>query len=184
MATKDIGTKNLATKDWATKDWATSVAAAKRDAVPPALEVWTVPGAVMTLANGEARLRGAKCRGCGAEFFPKGKVCLDCWSEDIADYPLSAFGKLYAFTVVHVARKGWRTPYVIAYVDLDDGVRVSAPLACDPTAPPAYDARVVLKVGEIGCTEDGRPIMSHQFEPVGEVIGGGVSEGVGSGAGG
>jgi uncharacterized OB-fold protein len=129
-------------------------------------ESWTVPGAVMTLPSGEARLRGAKCTACGAEFFPKGKVCLKCWSEDIADNPLPATGRLYAFTVVHVARKGWRTPYVIAYVDLDNGVRVSAPLACDPKAPPAYDSRVRLKVGEIGRTDDGRPIMSHQFEAV------------------
>lgn len=126
---------------------------------------WTVPGAIMTLPTGEQRLRGAACRGCGARFFPSGKVCLHCWSEEIEDAPLAATGKLYAFTVVHVARKGWRTPYVIAYVDLDDGVRISAPLACDPKAPPAHDARVHLKVGEIGRTDDGRPIMSHQFDP-------------------
>ncbi len=123
-----------------------------------------MPGAVMTLPSGEQRLRGGKCSGCSAEVFPKPKVCLSCWSEEIADNPLPSTGKLYAFTVVHVARKGWRTPYVIAYVDLDNGVRVSAPIACDPKAPPAYDARVRLKVGEIGRTEDGRPIMSHMFE--------------------
>lgn len=138
--------------------------ASKSKAADPPAESWTVPGAVMTLPSGEQRLRGARCNGCGAEFFPKGMVCLECWSEDIADNPLPATGRLYAFTVVHVARKGWRTPYVIAYVDLDNGVRVSAPLACDPEAPPAYDSRVRLKVGEIGRTEDGRPIMSHLFE--------------------
>ena len=99
-------------------------------------EQWTVPGAVMTLASGEQRLRGASAGGVARQFFPKGKVCLQCWSEEIDDDPLPATGKLYAFTVVHVARKGWRTPYVIAYVDLDNGVRVSAPLACDPKAPP------------------------------------------------
>ena len=126
---------------------------------------WTVPSAIMTLASGEQRLRGAKCNGCGAQFFPRGKVCLTCWSEDIADDPLPATGTLYAFTVVHVARKGWRTPYVIAYVDLDNGVRVSAPLACDPKSPPPYDAKVRLKVGEIGRTDHGLAIMSHQFEP-------------------
>lgn len=139
------------------------MAASSKPSAAPA-EQWTVPGAVMTLATGEQRLRGGKCNGCGAEVFPKPKVCLKCWSEDIADDPLPATGKLYAFTVVHVARKGWRTPYVIAYVDLDNGVRVSAPLACDPKAPPAYDSRMRLKVGEIGRTDDGRPIMSHQFE--------------------
>ena len=134
-------------------------------AVSPA-EQWTVPGAVMRLASGDERLRGGKCQSCGTEVFPKPKICLSCWSEDIADNPLPATGKLYAFTVVHVARKGWRTPYVIAYIDLDNGVRVSAPLACDPMSPPAYDSRVRLKVGEIVRTADGRPIMSHQFESV------------------
>ena len=127
-------------------------------------EEWTVPGAVMTLENGEVRLRGGKCTQCGAQAFPKQPICRQCWSEDIADDPLPATGTLYAFTIVHVARKGWRTPYAIAYVDLDNGVRVSAPLDCDVSKPPAYDSKVRLKVGEIGRTPDGRPIMSHQFE--------------------
>jgi uncharacterized protein len=130
--------------------------------LPP--EVWTLPGAVMTLASGETRLRGGKCSGCGAESFPKQPVCQECWSEEIADHALPSEGTLYAYSVVHVARKGWRTPYVIAYIDLENGVRVSAPLSCDPKRPPAYDSRVRLKAGEIGRTEDGRPIMSHQFE--------------------
>ena len=133
-------------------------------------EHWTVPGAIMTLDggahHGEQRLRGGKCKKCGTEFFPRQAVCLECWSEDIADHPLPNHGKLYAYAVVHVARKGWRTPYVIAYVDLANGVRVSAPLVCDPKQPPAYDSTVRLKVGEIGRHEDGRPIMSHQFEAV------------------
>ena len=139
--------------------------AATKTAVHPA-EIWTVPGAIMTLPSGEQRLRGGTCTGCGAEIFPKPRVCLSCWSEDIADTPLPARGKLYAFTVVHVARKGWRTPYVIAYIDLENGVRVSAPLACDPKAPPAYDSPVRLKVGEIGRTDDGHSILSHQFEAI------------------
>ena len=138
--------------------------AAKGQSAEQPAEEWTVPGAVMTLPSGEQRLRGGKCRGCGVEIFPTPQVCLACWSEDIADNPLPARGTLYAFTVVHVARTGWRTPYAIAYVDLDNGVRVSAPLACDPAAPPPYDSVVRLKVGEIGRTEDGRPNMSHQFE--------------------
>lgn len=127
-------------------------------------EVWTVPGAVMTLASGEQRLRGGRCQQCGAQAFPKQPVCRQCWSEDIADDPLPTEGSLYAFTIVHVARKGWQTPYAIAYVDLPNGVRVSAPLDCDVRNPPPYDSKVRFKVGAIGRTEDGRPIMSHQFE--------------------
>ena len=123
----------------------------------------------MTLANGEQRLRGGQCKGCGAEFFPKQGVCPECWLEEIADTAMPKEGKLYAFAVVHVARKGWKTPYVIAYVDLSNGVRICAPLACDPARPPAHDTSVRLRVGEIGQLEDGRPIMSHMFEAVAAV---------------
>jgi uncharacterized OB-fold protein len=119
----------------------------------------------MTLDSGEQRLRGGRCRGCGATFFPRHAICLDCWSEDIADEPQPAKGRLYAHSVVHVARKGWRTPYIIGYVDLENGVRVSAPIAADPANPPPFDSPVRLKVAEIGRLDDGRPIMSHQFEP-------------------
>ena len=141
---------------------ATDKKARTPEPLPP--EIWTLPGAIMTLGDGEQRLRGGKCGKCGTEFFPKQPVCLECWCEDIADNPLPTDGQLYAYAVVHVARKGWRTPYVIAYVDLSNGVRVSAPLACDPKHPPPHDSPVRLKIGEIGRAEDGRPIMSHQFE--------------------
>lgn len=137
---------------------------AKTKPEPQPAEVWTVPGAVMTLPGGERRMRAGRCKGCGAQVFPKPGVCLECWCEDIEDVPLPPTGKLYAYSVVHVARKGWRTPYVIGFVDLEGGVRVSAPIACDPTSPPAYDSPVRLRIGEIGRTEDGRPILSHQFE--------------------
>jgi uncharacterized OB-fold protein len=134
------------------------------DATEQATEVWTVPGAIMTLDGGEQRLRGGRCKGCGATFFPRHAICLHCWSEDIADDPQPTKGRLYAYSVVHVARKGWRTPYIIGYVDLDNGVRVSAPIATDPANPPPFDSPVRLKVADIGRLEDGRPIMSHQFE--------------------
>ena len=142
--------------------------AKQKTAEPLPPEIWTLPGAVMTLDDGphrgEQRLRGAKCKHCSTEFFPRQAVCPECWSEDIADNPLPSDGKLYAYAVVHVARKGWCTPYVIAYIDLANGVRVSAPLKCDPKHPPPHDCAVRLEVGEIGRAEDGRPIMSHQFE--------------------
>jgi uncharacterized OB-fold protein len=98
--------------------------------------------------------------------FPKAAICPSCWSEAIADEALPTMGKLYSYAVVHVARKGYKTPYVIGYVDLDKDVRVSTPLAVDPKSPPPLDIDVRLVAGEIGRTDDGRAIMSHQFKPV------------------
>lgn len=125
--------------------------------------VWTVPGAVAFDAEGRPKLIGGRCANCGVVVFPKAKVCRACWSEQIVDHALASDGVLYSYAVVHVARKGWKTPYTIGYVDLDDGTRVSSLIACDPKSPPAPDTRVRLVAGEIGRTDDGSPIMSHQF---------------------
>jgi len=126
--------------------------------------VWTVPGAVMQDRDGQPSLRGGECRSCHRVVFPKPKVCPACWSEDIDDKPLARGGTLYSYTVVHVARKGWQTPYVISYVDLDDGVRVSAPLDRDPTMPPPFDSRVRFTVGDVGRGDGDARVMSHKFK--------------------
>lgn len=124
---------------------------------------WVLPGAVAYDVNGEPVMVAGSCTACGETVFPKPKVCPKCWSEAISGKPLARTGTLYSYTVVHVARKGWKTPYVVSYVDLDDGIRVSAPLDCEPSSPPPLDSRVSLRIREISRREDGTPVLSHFF---------------------
>ena len=69
-------------------------------------------------------LVGMACAECGTKAFPAREVCSACGSDDVEPASLQRSGKLYSFSEVHVAPKGFAIPYVVGYVDLDDGVRL------------------------------------------------------------
>lgn len=73
------------------------------------------------------RLLGSQCPACMAKTFPARDFCPDCTTEQ-APLPavLANEGSILTYTVVHQAPGNWSTPYALAYVDLDDGVRVLA----------------------------------------------------------
>lgn len=109
-------------------------------------------------------LRGGKCRSCGELSFPLAGICWHCRAEAMEPMRLSRNGKLYAFSVVHVAPKGWRVPYVLGYVDLDDGIRVIGQIEGDPKGL-RPDMKVHLDMGVIRTDVDGTPIYSYVFAP-------------------
>ena len=124
-----------------------------------------------TIGHDEAhqpRLMGGLCGGCGARVFPKPRICSSCWSTEQEDVALASRGRLYSFSVVHAARKGWPSPYAIAYVDLEDGVRVCGPLEGDVANPPPLDAPMELIVGTLRTDADGVAVLSHRFKPITE----------------
>ena len=79
-----------------------------------------------------------RCRACGAvQYYPRG-VCGSCWSPDLAWEPSAGRGTVYTFTVVQRSQApGFRDelPYVLAYVELEEGVQVlTNVVGCDPAA--------------------------------------------------
>ena len=113
--------------------------------------------------DGQLVMMGGQCGSCGLKVFPKPMICHACWSDAINDVELSRSGTLYSYSIVHAARKGWQSPYTIAYVDLDDGVRVCGQLDRDPHREPQLDARVQLKVGPLREGSDGKVYHAHRF---------------------
>lgn len=79
------------------------------------------------------------------QFFPR-PLGLHTGSADVEWREASGRGKLYAWTLVHVPARGFEdvAPYVVAAVELDEGVRVMARLAhVDPkTLKPGFRVRV------------------------------------------
>ena len=75
----------------------------------------------------EGRLRAQRCTRCSAfQLYPR-TVCSHCWSEKLEWLELSGRGTVYSFTIVHRAiEETWakRTPYVIALIDVDQGLRL------------------------------------------------------------
>jgi uncharacterized protein len=74
----------------------------------------------------DGRFLAQRCGDCGrAQFYPR-SVCRHCQSTKLADEACRGTGKVASYSVVHRAPiPSFRpdAPYVVALVDLDEGVR-------------------------------------------------------------
>ena len=116
-------------------------------------------------SDGSVRLVGGRCDDCGTLFFPSAHVCPECMSEAVAAADLANDGTLYSWSVVHVAPRGWNTPYIAGYVDLSDGIRVFAHVTGTDASLLEMDMAVSLTTAILG-DDDGVPVESYAFTPV------------------
>jgi uncharacterized OB-fold protein len=72
---------------------------------------------------GELKLQ--RCSDCGEhQFYPR-NICAHCTSRNLAWITASGVGKIVSFTVVRRAiSKAYDAPYIVALVDLEEGVRM------------------------------------------------------------
>jgi uncharacterized OB-fold protein len=72
------------------------------------------------------RLVGEMCAGCGKVLFPRSAVCPGCGSVDLEEVGLRGTGSVVTWTVVRNPPEGYEkySPFVVALVELDDGVRL------------------------------------------------------------
>lgn len=72
-------------------------------------------------------LRFQKCRQCGKVRWPASYICPDCLSEEYDMVTLPDSGTIYSYIVMdkpfHPSLAD-KVPYVVALVDLDEGVRI------------------------------------------------------------
>jgi len=86
----------------------------------------------------EVALAGTGCRICGEVTLGQNRLCPNCGGEEVEPLALSAKGKVWTYTVVRYPPPGdykgadpFR-PFALGLVELPDGLRVLAPLACAP----------------------------------------------------
>lgn len=114
-------------------------------------------------ANGVVRLIGMRCPVCGTRAFPAKDVCHECGNEkDLEPVKLSPTGKLYTYSEVHAAPKGFPRPYVVGYVDLEDGVRLFGQVE-HPAAELKVDEPVRVVLGQVRTDPNGVPVISYKF---------------------
>lgn len=116
--------------------------------------------------TGEVRLVGSQCSSCGNIVFPQTDVCPACMSEEISPINLSSQGTLYSWSVVHAAPKGWELPFIAAYVDLPEDVRVFAHIIDADPASLVMDMPVEVCMAFLGEDEAGQPLQSYAFTPI------------------
>jgi uncharacterized OB-fold protein len=128
------------------------------------------PGAVGAAAEGWVEeedgrifLIGARCQQCGKHSFPYRSRCDQCGTRDsTARARLSRSGLLYSFSTIHVAPKGFATPYVIGYVDLPEEVRLFGQIEGND-AGLHMGATVELILGVVRVAEGGERVMGYKF---------------------
>jgi uncharacterized OB-fold protein len=77
----------------------------------------------------EGKLFIKHCNACGQDFFYPRTYCPKCWSIDTEWKEASGRGRIYTFTVVQqndLPPFNDRVPYVVAIVELDEGVRMTS----------------------------------------------------------
>jgi uncharacterized protein len=100
------------------------------------------------------RVAGSSCQACGYRLAIKLEHCPVC-REPLSPAVFGPGGRVWAITSVHISVQERPTPYVLAYVDLDDGPRILAHVQTDPAAVPLVGDRVVLA----GLTPTGDPLV-------------------------
>lgn len=75
-------------------------------------------------ALGEVRIQ--RCSHCGHHVYPPTGACTSCWSFALGWELIAGRGTVYSYSEHHRAGPGFgdRVPYVIALVDLVEGVRL------------------------------------------------------------
>ena len=117
-------------------------------------------------SNGEVRLLGARCPVCGTRVFPAKEVCHECGNDQgFEEALLSPTGTLYSFAEMHAKMKGFPSPYVVAYVDLDEDVRVFGQVE-HPASELKVDEKVRIVLGPVKVNEAGVPVISYKFRKV------------------
>ena len=107
-------------------------------------------------------LLGSRCPECSSVVFPAKDFCPACHCDaDQASVVLSRHGIVFSYTVVHQAPAGRRTPYVLAYVDLEDGVRLMVQIDHPPAAV-RLGMALRLDIRQVSEDPDG-PIVGYVF---------------------
>ena len=86
-------------------------------------------------ATAEGRLVLPHCDACGFVIWYPRAFCPECASTDVSWKQASGLGTIYSFSITRKGQGDYRnaSPYVLAYVELDEGPRVLTNIVdCDP----------------------------------------------------
>ncbi len=99
----------------------------------PVIQPWT---SEFWRATKQHKLLIQKCNDCGIDIFYPRKYCPECWSSNLGWSEASGKAKVYTYTIMMdmVEPKFMPDlPYVLAMVDLEEGIRMTTRIVdCDP----------------------------------------------------
>jgi len=117
-------------------------------------------------ADGGALL-ASKCKSCGRTFFPKRENCIECSAKDMEEIRLKEGAKLYSYTNVKMPVYKYKPPFIIAWIEFPEGVRVMSQIKVmdrgKQSLKVGMDMRIVI---DTLWKEEGKEFIGYMFEPV------------------
>lgn len=117
------------------------------------------------------RLIGSRCNQCGWVSFPKARICPGCFRDDsMEEILLSNQGRLYCYSIARVAPLGFTPPYILGYIDLDEGVRIYSQITgCEPREDAlCIGSKMEMVLEKIREDELGNELIGYKFKPIRE----------------
>ncbi|SDM15613.1 Zn-ribbon domain-containing OB-fold protein [Bacillus sp. OK048] len=71
------------------------------------------------------KLNCSYCPKCEKKYFPLKEICADCL-ESLTNVEISSTGRIFSYTTIRTDSPFYKAPYTLAFVDLDEGVRLLA----------------------------------------------------------
>ena len=92
-----------------------------------------------------------RCRTCGKPHFYPHALCPNCMSPDLEYIPVSGRGTVYTYTVIRSPQPAFKglEPYVVANVELEEGVRMMANVLTDDADSVGIGTKVRLVYQEL-----------------------------------
>lgn len=115
--------------------------------------------------SGRAFLTGNRCKACGRVFFPASAFCFGCYCDEMSPVRLGNRGTLYSYTVSHMASADFLPPYTVGWIELEEGIRVFAPIKAGDDQTIYIGMEMELVIEDLWEEADKR-IVGYKFSPV------------------
>lgn len=110
-------------------------------------------------------LIGNRCAICGQLYFPMKNICSKCLDDQLEEVYFGRHGRLYSYSIIHVPSPGFKAPYAVGYVDLDEGLRLFS-LITNWQEMDLRNGRIVeLVLTKIGEDSVGNDVIGFAYEP-------------------
>lgn len=114
-------------------------------------------------ATAQGRFELQRCDACDVVIWFPRVNCPKCWSTDLAHFDATGLGTVYSHTIIRKVANDYKTatPFVVAYVELDEGPRVLTNIVdCDVEA-----VKVGMRV-QVVFHDTGQGNALYRFRPV------------------
>jgi uncharacterized protein len=104
-------------------------------------------------ATRERRLAIQRCGACGKHVFPPRALCPHCHEATLEWVDATGRGSVYSYTVARRPAGPWfadKVPYVVAIVELDEGVRMLSNLVVGDPSSARIGQRVRVTFEDVG----------------------------------